>query len=293
MGSPEPRECAGAPAGGVICWGHLDQSVRTNNRNREAASAGTRIDRIGDGRKPRHRVGPSSSLLPNGAHRVYAATRHETELDAVAAPRPGVREDSLLYRRGPDAVMRDSGYSIVRAHRGHLDALPAIELAAAQLLKGHAPDSVLNETTDLRMFSDASDHGHLWVALFGDIAVGFALVRMLACDLPHLDELDVEPSHGRRGLGTALVQAVCEWSSASGYSTLTLTTFRAVPWNLPFYSRLGFDRGPSRQTSPGARGSGVCSNRPGLTPDTRAVMGYQCAPCDHQTFTPHPLSAAK
>jgi GNAT superfamily N-acetyltransferase len=192
-----------------------------------------------------------------------------------------------------DAVMRDSGYSIVRAHRGHLDALPAIELAAAQLLKGHAPDSALNETTNLRTFSDASEHGRLWVALFGDTPVGFALVRMLACDLPHLDELDVAPSHGRRGLGTALVRAVCEWTSASGYSVLTLTTFRAVPWNLPFYSRLGFTEVAADGLRPELAAVVAAETARGLRPDTRAVMSYQCAPCDHQTSTHRPLSAAR
>jgi len=44
------------------------------------------------------------------------------------------------------------------------------------------------------------------------------------------DEVDVEPSHGGRGLGTALVRTACEWATASGFSILTLTTFRAVPW---------------------------------------------------------------
>src|SRR5262245_1066815 len=128
--------------------------------------------------------------------------------------------------------MIPAGYSIVRALSGqHLRALPAIELAAAQLLRGHAVDSVLSETTDPRTFCDAADHGRLWVAMAGDTPVGFALVQMLADDLPHLEELDVEPSHGRRGLGTALVQAVCQWATVMGYSMLTLTTFRAVAWN--------------------------------------------------------------
>ena len=31
---------------------------------------------------------------------------------------------------------------------------------------------------------------------------------------------------------------------------LTLTTFRAVPWNLPFYARLGFVRSPARPCVP-------------------------------------------
>ena len=35
---------------------------------------------------------------------------------------------------------------------------------------------------------------------FGNTPVGFALVEMLAADLPHLEEIDVTPAHGRRGL---------------------------------------------------------------------------------------------
>jgi GNAT superfamily N-acetyltransferase len=70
--------------------------------------------------------------------------------------------------------------------------------------------------------------------------VGFALLRLLAGDRPHLDEFDVEPFHGRRGVGTVLVRAVCEWATVPGYALLTLTTFRAIPWKLRFYGRLGF-----------------------------------------------------
>ena len=72
------------------------------------------------------------------------------------------------------------------------------------------------------------------MASTGNIPVGLALVKMLADDLPHLEEIDVHPSHGRRGLGTALVREVCEWATHCGYVMLTLTTFRAVAWNLPF-----------------------------------------------------------
>jgi ribosomal protein S18 acetylase RimI-like enzyme len=106
------------------------------------------------------------------------------------------------------AEMRDlmaRGYSIRSARAEHIPALSAIELVAAQLLKGHAPESVLAETTDERTFADAVRDGRLWVASTGNKPVAFALVRMLADDLPHLEKIDVDPSHGRRGLGTALV----------------------------------------------------------------------------------------
>jgi hypothetical protein len=91
-------------------------------------------------------------------------------------------------------------YSIRPAQAEDVPALSAIELAAAQLLRGHAPESVLAETTDLGRFAEAARDGRLWVAANGNIPVGFALVEMLADDLPHLEELDVDPSHGRRGL---------------------------------------------------------------------------------------------
>ena len=108
--------------------------------------------------------------------------------------------------------MTPSRYQIARARPEDLSLLPAIELAAAQLLRGHAPESVLNESTDCDTFADAARQGRLWVALAGDAPVGFALVKMLAGNLPHLDEVDVEPSHSRRGLGTALVRAACDWA---------------------------------------------------------------------------------
>lgn len=113
--------------------------------------------------------------------------------------------------------MTTGGYAIRSAQKGDIPALSAIELAAAQLLRVYAPESVLAETTDECAFANATRDGHLWVASTGNTPVGFALVQMLADDLPHLDELDVDPPHGRRGLGGALVRAVCEWATVSKY----------------------------------------------------------------------------
>lgn len=168
------------------------------------------------------------------------------------------------------------GYSVRLARLEHVPALPAIELEAAQMLKGYAPDSVLAETTEGCTFADAVRDGRLWVALTGTRPVGFALVEMLAGDLPHLEEIDVEPIHGRRGLGTALVRAVCEWATVSGYPMLTLTTFRSVPWNYPFYARLGFVEIPRETLRPELAALVFDEAHRGLDPDTRVVMGYRC-----------------
>jgi len=73
-----------------------------------------------------------------------------------------------------------------------------------------------------------------------DPAVGFACVEIVD-GAAHLWQLAVLPSQGRRGRGTALVTAVCDWAEAHGFEAVTLTTFRDVPWNGPFYERLGFE----------------------------------------------------
>jgi putative acetyltransferase len=180
----------------------------------------------------------------------------------------GIQEDVII----------PAGYAIVPARSEHLATLPTIELAAARLLEGHAPESALLETTSLTTFRQAADAGRLWVALHVGVPVGFALVEMLARDLPHLDEIDVTPAHGRRGIGTALVRSVCRWAAGEGFEALTLTTFRAVRWNMPFYARLGYSEVPARSLR--RELSAVVANESarGLAPDRRLVMRYDCSP---------------
>jgi len=98
---------------------------------------------------------------------------------------------------------------------------------------------------------------------------------MLAKDLPHLEEIDVHPDHGRRGIGTALMRAVCAWTLRSGYPEITLTTFRAVPWNMPFYSRLGFEEVSDAELRPELATVVARETARGLDPRRRVVMRYR------------------
>ena len=72
-----------------------------------------------------------------------------------------------------------------------------------------------------------------------DQAIGFALLARHG-DRAHLQELDVDPDHKGRGLGRELVAACVAWANRHGLTTLTLTTFRDVPFNAPYYARIGF-----------------------------------------------------
>jgi ribosomal protein S18 acetylase RimI-like enzyme len=69
--------------------------------------------------------------------------------------------------------------------------------------------------------------------------IGFAVAWMVDRE-GHLDELAVAPAHGRRGVGRALVDEVVAWTLARELPSITLTTFRDVPWNSPYYEKLGF-----------------------------------------------------
>ena len=92
-------------------------------------------------------------------------------------------------------------------------------------------------------FTDDEDENHLEqaavVLVVGDPPVGFACVELVDGD-PFLWQLAVHPDHGRQGLGRALVDAVCDWARAGHFGVITLTTFRDVAWNGPFYESLGF-----------------------------------------------------
>jgi citrate synthase len=144
-------------------------------------------------------------------------------------------------------------YRIRRARPQDLPNISAIEVAAARLLAGHAPESVLGETTSQDDLNEARRQGRRWIALADDAAVGFAHVVVQERDHAHLEELDVHPEHGRRGLGTRLVLSVCAWAGNSGFAAVTRTTFRDVSWNLPFFERLGFGEVAADALSPSLR----------------------------------------
>jgi putative acetyltransferase len=189
-------------------------------------------------------------------------------------PRPTNPERASC--RNAEHAMTPVSYTIGQARLHDLPLLSAIELAAARLLVDHAPARVLAETTSDEILENASRHGRLWVARADDIPVGFAHVELLEPEVAHLAEVDVHPLHGRRGLGRRLVQAVCAWAAAGGYRSVTLTTFRDVPWNMPFYARLGFDVIVRAELSPALRSVIEDETRRGLDPTRRVAMRHTC-----------------
>ena len=147
----------------------------------------------------------------------------------------------IVVGRATGVSLDPFDYTIDAAAPCHLEDLPLIELAAASCFRGYdVPPTLFTETTPLSVFADAQASGHLRVALSSSGAcVGFGLFEPWGERL-HLEELDVRPEHGRRGVGAALVRDIERWAVAHGFAEVNLTTYRDIPWNGPFYRRLGY-----------------------------------------------------
>ncbi len=132
--------------------------------------------------------------------------------------------------------------NIELAGREHLSAIPAIELAASAMFsEADLPLEIRYRVSDADLLHEAQSDSRLWVALTDDrIPVGFAMADIVD-DAAHLDEMDVMPEFGRQGIGTRLLNTIIKWARDSHFPMLTLVTFRHLPWNAPFYKKMGFE----------------------------------------------------
>ena len=122
--------------------------------------------------------------------------------------------------------------------------LSAVERSAArrfQMVPGLewvATGSVLGEAVHLRCIRA----GTCWVAVDEpDFPVGFLSAEAAAERELHIHEMAVDEAFQGYGIGRALLGVAIGWAAAHRFATLTLTTFHDVPWNAPFYSRIGFE----------------------------------------------------
>jgi ribosomal protein S18 acetylase RimI-like enzyme len=94
-----------------------------------------------------------------------------------------------------------------------------------------------------RLFREAISRSLLWVAVddVSDSPVGFILGDIVDGNI-HIAEMDVHPEYGRRGIGKDLVKQVINFAAKNQFKVITLTTFKHLKWNAPFYQKLGFQR---------------------------------------------------
>lgn len=127
-----------------------------------------------------------------------------------------------------------------RARLEDLPRLADIERSAGNLFRTVGLAEVADaEPASLEFVSSVAAAGGAFVATVDDAPVGFVLVGFLD-RAAHIYELSVAEAHGRKGHGRRLMAEACRFAAGEGAPAVTLSTFRDLPWNGPFYERLGF-----------------------------------------------------
>lgn len=104
-----------------------------------------------------------------------------------------------------------------------------------------------------------------------DEPIGYARIELVD-DHAHLEQLSVVPEQGRRGIGTALLEAVAAWARARGDAAVTLTTFRDIPFNAPLYRRRGYEVIDDEELGPELTALIATEAAHGLDPARRVAM---------------------
>jgi GNAT superfamily N-acetyltransferase len=124
------------------------------------------------------------------------------------------------------------------AHEADLPLLAVIEDAADALFVERFGDLTWPAASSGE--ERAAAPGLLLVAAEDDgTVVGFSHVLDLDGQW-HLEQIAVDPAHGRRGIGAALLEATHDELARRGAREVTLRTYADVPWNAPFYARHGY-----------------------------------------------------
>jgi len=151
---------------------------------------------------------------------------------------PTRRPDAVLAALG--AAQPVGGQSADGQPAGGLDVRPATaqELPLLAEIDERADTLFRVAGYDLPAI-EPSDDAAAAVFVAGRPPVGFARVDEVD-GLAHLTEVAVVPGSMRRGVGSALLAAACDWARAAGHPAITLTTYADVPWNAPMYARRGW-----------------------------------------------------
>ncbi|KUL32366.1 GNAT family N-acetyltransferase [Actinoplanes awajinensis] len=163
---------------------------------------------------------------------------------------------------------------MIRAAReADIPELRRIEVEAGRMFAAVGMDAVArDEPFPAAELLEYQRDGRAWVVVdAADRPVAYA-IALWVDGLAHLEQVSVHPDHAGRRLGASLVEQVAAWARENGSPTLSLTTFTEVPWNGPYYRKLGFHPVSDSDLSPGLRAIRAEEAAHGLDEWPRLVM---------------------
>jgi GNAT superfamily N-acetyltransferase len=164
---------------------------------------------------------------------------------------------------------------VLRAARAEeLGLLPDIERASGEAFRSVGMPQIADD--DPMPVQVLARHD-VWVAVRDGVPVAFAVAAVVdGC--AHVEQISVHPDHSRLGIGRRLLDHIEQWAARRGLAALTLTTFRAVPWNGPYYERLGFRVLSPDEITPGLAAAVAEEAERGLDTSARVCMRRDIAP---------------
>ncbi len=126
------------------------------------------------------------------------------------------------------------------ARQNEYSHLPDIENDAAQAFREAGLDGIDGlEETAASYYKNLPGRSAVFIAEDKGQIIGFSAGYEVDGQA-YIREVSVRFTSSGKGAGTALVTALINWAGKTGFSCVTLTTFRDIPFNAPFYRKLGF-----------------------------------------------------
>lgn len=169
---------------------------------------------------------------------------------------------------------------IIRAARpGELAVLIEIERAAGALFRTLGMDAVADDDPgSIAQLAPYAEEGRAFVAVYDpDRPVGYLLLNVVDA-AAHIEQVSVHPDYARRGIGRGLIERAEGWARERCLPALTLTSYVEVPWNGPYYERLGFHYLTSEEETHGLRSIRDRERQSGLDAWPRACMRRDLEP---------------
>jgi GNAT superfamily N-acetyltransferase len=154
--------------------------------------------------------------------------------------------------------------------------LRAIERAAGRpFVDMGMPEVAAHEPMSVEELDAYRLAGRSWVLVpDGDSAaepIAYIVVEVFD-GAAHVEQVSLDPAFARQGLGRRLLDHVAAEARAEGRTAVTLTTYRDVPWNAPYYSRCGFRVLAEGELGPELRAKRDAETAHGLDPALRVCM---------------------
>ncbi|MEU9284373.1 GNAT family N-acetyltransferase [Streptomyces sp. NPDC048275] len=158
-----------------------------------------------------------------------------------------------------------------------LAALQDIERAAGEPFRALGMDDIADdEPPALEQLDRYRRAGRAWVAVEDGVEDrGRPRAYLIAEPVDgslHVEQVSVHPEAARRGVGRTLLACAADHAREEGLAGLTLTTFADVPWNAPYYLRIGFRVLEETELTPGLRRIRTAETEHGLGRWPRVCM---------------------